>query len=212
MYRTLIFDLDGTLINSEAGVTGGVAYALQKMGQPPLPHFILKKFIGPPMFDSFLEFAKLPEEKIPEAIATYREYYEAGGIMQYHLYDGICETMEQLHRMGIRLAIATAKPEPYAVKILKNTPFFPYLDHIFAASMDRSLTEKTAILQKAIDHIENQQIAMVGDRCFDLCAANHCGIDGIGVLYGFGSQEELEACNPAHLIHTPQELLPLCIN
>ena len=209
-YTTVLFDLDGTLVDSGIGVTSSVAYALEKFGIAPPPRDELYKFIGPPLTQSFREFCGFDDEKTTLAIKYYREYYSEKGILECTMYDGVLEVLDSLKKKGYKLALATSKPEIYAVQVVKNKGIFPYLDYIGAASTD----EKTRATKEAvIDYTlglctekDRSKILMVGDRHFDINGAKGFGLDSVGVTFGYGSYEELSSAGATYIVNSMEEL------
>ena len=208
MYQTIVFDLDGTLIDSQQGVTKSVRYAVEKMelSAPPLEE--LRVFIGPPLYDSFQKQFGFDRNQAERAIAFYREYYVAAGIYEHIVYPGIRELLQMLYEAGKRVIVATSKPGPFAEKILREEGLWQYIYHLEGATMDESVTDKTLILEQGLLRGEGRAV-MIGDRHFDVCAAHDCGIDSVGVLYGFGSEAELQECRPTYLIKTVADLFSI---
>ena len=206
MYKNILFDMDGTLIDSSHGVLASVAYALEQMGEPLPNHETLLRFLGPPLVDSFSAYCGMTQERATEAVAHYRVYYEAGGIDDFTLYPGVIEMLTSLSNSGLRLAVATSKPEVFAAHVIEKAGMKPYLSALCGALLPRGRDEKkeviAALLQK--EGFLLQESLMVGDRCFDVEGAAACGLGALGVLYGFGSGEELDKAGALALCPTPQ--------
>lgn len=214
MYQTILFDLDGTLTDPGEGITNSVAYALEKFEIKNEDRSQLYKFIGPPLKDSFMEFYGFSEEDALNAIAFYRERFREKGMFENKVYDGIAELLSKLQKAGKKLIIATSKPEEFTLTILKHFDLLQYFDFVAGATMDGSRSEKTEIIQYALKHgqIENMdKTVMVGDRKFDILGAKANGIDSIGVLFGYGSLEELEMAGATYIADSPEELGKLII-
>ena len=145
-YTTVLFDLDGTLVDSGIGVTNSVAYALDKFGITPPPRQELFKFIGPPLTQSFREFCGFDGEKTTLAIKYYREYYSQKGIFECTMYEGVLELMKSLKRKGYKLGLATSKPEIYATQVIENKGISKYIDYVGAATAD----EKTRATKESV--------------------------------------------------------------
>ena len=209
-YTTVLFDLDGTLVDSGIGVTSSVAYALNKFGITPPPREELFKFIGPPLTQSFSEFCGFNGEETTLAIKYYREYYSEKGILECTMYDGVIELMKALKSKGYKLALATSKPEMYATRVVENKGILPYLDYLSAASADeKTRATKVAVIEYALSLCEEKdrsKIIMVGDRHFDINGANSFGMDSIGVTFGYGSREELIKANATFIVDTIMEI------
>lgn len=209
-YTTVLFDLDGTLVDSGIGVTSSVAYALEKFGITPPPRQELFKFIGPPLTQSFSEFCGFDEEKTMLAIKYYREYYSVKGILECTMYEGVLELMQSLKEKGCKLALATSKPEIYATRVVENKGILPYLDYISAASTDeKTRATKEAVVEYALELCEEkdrEKILMVGDRHFDIKGAATFGIDSVGVTFGYGTKEELKEAGATYIVDSLMEI------
>lgn len=202
MYRTILFDLDGTLTDPGIGITNSVAYALDKFGIHPASREELYPFIGPPLIDSFQMFFHFPPEDAKQAVAYYREYYNGKGIYENTLYEGIEGMLRSLQNLGCRMMVATSKPEEFTLRILDYFHIRSFFSFVAAATMDGTRGTKEEIIAYALDkgHIADKQSAvMVGDRKYDILGAKKMGLASIGVLYGYGSEEELIESGAGHL-------------
>lgn len=210
-FQYIFFDLDGTITESGPGIIASVRYSLEKMGYPSDDTETLKKFIGPPLKDSYMRFYGMTREQAEEAICCYREYYADKGIFENALYEGITDSLRRLKDAGKKLVIATSKPEKYAKMIAEHFGFAVYFDEICGATMDEKLVEKADIIAYAMDKLdlkpENQQkILMVGDRKHDILGAKANGLKSMGVLFGYGDQAELEEAGADWIVSTPSEV------
>jgi Predicted phosphatases len=190
----VLFDLDGTIIDSEAGVTKSAQAALLALGILE-SQTNLRSFIGPPLRESFKRYTQ-NEELVEKAISVYRERYTNAGLYECQLYPGIANFLRDLYSTGKKVILASAKPEPYCKKILKYLNVIQYFDNVFGATFDGKYDDKSVLLADIIKQIGNppkNQIVMVGDRCYDILAAHANGIRAIGVNYGFAKVNELEA-------------------
>ncbi|KXT70949.1 HAD family hydrolase [Streptococcus cristatus] len=202
MYQTILFDLDGTLTNSELGITNSVAYALGKYGIEVPDKKALRVFIGPPLQDSFEIFYGFSKEESLKAVEAYREYFSEKGLYENEVYPGIPELLSELKRAGKKLIVATSKPEGFSVQILKHFGLYDYFDFVSGATMDGSRRKKSDIIQHALESMGITNLAetlMIGDREHDVIGAQTQKIDSIGVLYGFGSREELETAGATYI-------------
>lgn len=209
-YRYILLDLDGTLTNPKEGITKSFAYALEHFGIVTEDLDTLCKVIGPPLLQSFEEFYGFPKGQAVEACAKYRERYGEKGWAENQVYDGVRETMEKLSTAGMKLILATSKPERYAVQIMEHFDLARYFVSLCGAddyAKNRSTKEEViryALEQNGITDIG--EVVMVGDRKHDVIGATAVGIPTIGVLYGFGDEQELSKAGAMHLVKTPQEL------
>lgn len=208
--KRVLFDLDGTLINSQEGITKGVQYALREslgIDEPDLES--LRCFIGPPLALMFDQKYHVPAEKIEPAVAKYREYYDAIGMNQCELYPGVIEALEHLRQKGYMLGLASSKPEISCEQILKNKGIAGYFDYIVGASMGPERREKVLVLEEAFRRMgvsERSEVVLIGDTKYDAVGAVKAGIDCIGVTYGFGTREELLAAGAVQVFDTLEEV------
>ena len=205
-----LFDLDGTLVDSGIGITSGVQYALKHMGIEVEDRRQLYKFIGPPLREAFMEFFNLSETQAQEAVGYYREYYRATGLFENTVYPGIETVLDQLKSQGKIIALATSKPEGFAEQILEHYQLANYFDYIGGATFDGVRSEKLDVIRYVLQSLGNptsDQVVMVGDRKFDVLAGNQLGLTTVGVLYGYGSQAELQAAKADYIIEQPIDLL-----
>ena len=207
-FENILFDLDGTIINSEVGVTSCVVYALKKFGIDETDRALLRKFLGPPLSDSFMRFYGFDAEKAEKAVEYYRERYVPVGVHENEVYEGIRELLSSLRKSGKKLYIATSKPEHFAKGILDECGLSKYFDGIYGSTLDESRNTKDKVLTYAIEKIglTNDRSVMVGDRFHDVEGAKVNGLSCVGVLYGFGSREELLGAGAITVAETPNEL------
>ena len=201
MWNTLLFDLDGTLTDSAPGITNSVAHALAHFGIREEPKNLLK-FIGPPLSESLPEFYGFPPEQTAEAVTIFREYFNEKGWCENAPYPGAGELLAALKAAGRRLMVATSKPEVQAVRILKHFGLAEYFDHICGAPAgSEEGARKVIIIRQALRHMDggDSSAVMVGDRRHDVAGAREAGLPCIGVLYGYGGREELEAAGAAFI-------------
>lgn len=209
MYHTILFDLDGTLTDSGPGITNSVAYALKKWNIEEKDINVLRKFVGPPLDASFAKYYGFSKEKCVQAIQYYREYYLTKGIYENQVYDGMEDLLKWLRDTGRRAIVATSKPEPSAIHVLEYFHIDSYFDIIAGATMDGSRVEKSDVIRYALDRAGIQDLSgvvMVGDRENDIQGAKANGLDSIGVLYGYGSREELEEAGAMQIAETVEDL------
>ena len=207
MYQTILFDLDGTLTDSAPGIIRSVQYALKKYGMTEADEN-LRKFIGPPLIHSFQKFYGFDHDKAMEAVKYYREYFASGGMFENSVYPGITGMLEDLKKAGKQLLVVTSKPEPYAKQIVEHFDLADYFDAVCGAAMDETRTKKVEVLAYALSarNIDPKTAVMIGDREDDVLAAGALGVDCIGVLYGYGSREELEAVGARTFAGSPEDI------
>ena len=215
MYQTILFDLDGTITDSAPGIINSVAHALQKFGIPVEDRSTLRRFIGPPLQQSFMQFYGLSADEGKLGIKYYREYYTTKGIFENALYDGIPELLGALKAAGKRVLLATSKPEPFAVQILEHFGIAQYFDLIAGATLDEKRVEKPDVIAYALQCAgisDLTQCVMVGDRKHDILGANQFGMDSVGVLYGYGDMAELTGAGATHIVESVAALGELLLS
>ena len=204
-YKTILFDLDGTLTRSEEGITRSALYAAEKMGFTGYTKEQLLSFIGPPLNVSFMGVMGMTAEQADKAMEYYRERFSVLGWAENEVYEGIPCLLRSLKMNGAKIAMATAKPKPFAEKIAKKFGFMPYLDALVGPDFSMKKSGKADIVRRAMDALGGPFV-MVGDRCFDVEGGRANGVDTIGVTYGYGSEEELREAGATHIAHSVAEL------
>lgn len=208
MYDTILFDLDGTLTDSGLGITNAARYALREMGCPVPEDSVLRKFIGPPLYDSFQRFCAMDEETAMEAVRLFRVYYNDKGILENRVYDGVKRMLERLSHGGKRLVLATSKPETAAVRVMEYFGLNKFVPEIAGATPDPSRSTKGQVIAYCLKQfgIDPASTVMVGDREHDVLGARENGLPCIGITYGYGERVELETAGAAQVFDTPAEL------
>ncbi len=209
-YEIYFFDLDGTLTDSSLGITNSVMYALGKYGIEETDRKKLYPFIGPPLKASFERFYGFSGEQCEEAIRYYREYYREKGIFENRVYEGIEAVLQELKNQGRRLVVATSKPEPFARQIIDHFHLTQYFDYVAGMELDGGRGTKEAVIRYALDVCgitDKSGVLMVGDREHDVFGAHAAGIDCLGILYGFGSREELEKAGADYIAESAEGIL-----
>lgn len=211
-YDLILFDVDGTLTDSGEGITKSVQYTLEKYGiiEPDLDK--LRKFIGPPLIDSFAKYYGFSKKESVRARNIFNERYQPIGWMENRPYDGIEAVLEELHKSGVMLGVATSKPEGVANKVLEYFDLKKYFPIICAAPNNGLNGEKPGRIRAAIEEAkalgcEAKNVIMVGDTRFDVLGAHECGIPCVGVTWGFAVEGEFEACDTEFVVDTMEELL-----
>ena len=216
-YDVIAFDLDGTLTDPKKGLTSAFAYGLRKIGIKCENVESLKKFIGPPLRDSFRDEYGLSEEAADDALMLFREYFGVYGWWDNELYDGIHDLLSSLRAAGKTLVLATSKPEVYSSKILKLFRLSEYFDFAEGASFDSSREKKCDVLDYALSKVgvdaeeKKQKAVLVGDTKFDVEGARICGVDSIAVTYGYGSEDELRAEGATYIAATVADVKKLLL-
>lgn len=213
-YKYILFDLDGTIIDSSLGVTNSVMYSLKKLGEPVPEREKLYKFIGPPLFTSYTQYCGFSEEKANLAIKYYREHFEEKELFNNKLFEGIEDMLSYIKDNGKTLIVATSKPEVFAQQILDKFGISKYFDFIVGATFDGKRNHKNEVLNHILENcnIDNKQdCVLVGDTKFDAIGAKTVGIDCIGVAYGFGTNEELLQNGVIKIADTPKDLKEILI-
>lgn len=187
-FDTIIFDVDGTLLDTTEGVLASVKYTIQKFGFEMLPEEKLKKFIGPPIQNSFAKAYNLDEDVLQEIATVFRNRYKEFDLLKAKPYEGIYDLLEQLVVKGKKIAVATYKRQDYATELLKKFGFDQYTEILYGADHENKL-KKSDIIRKCLDDTETsdyRKAVMIGDSDNDAIGANQIGISFIGVTYGFG--------------------------
>lgn len=211
-YTTVLFDLDGTLTDPKEGITRCVAHALEAFGIHVEELDTLCPFIGPPLLEGFERFYGFSREDAARAVELYRERFRPVGMFENRVYEGIPALLKALKERGIRVALATSKPQVFACKILEHFDLLAYFDIVVGSELSGARTEKQAVIREVLRQLppeDRSTAVMVGDRCFDVEGAAAEGLPCVGVLYGYGSAEELK--NAAAVVATVEELTALLI-
>ena len=193
MKQYLLFDLDGTLTDPMVGITSSIHVKYLKDLIP---------FIGPPLDDSFQEFYGLSKEDAGKAVEYYREYFAPKGIFENEVYPGIPEMLSRLVEAGFTLIVATSKPAVFAKQILEHFGLSDYFSFVGGSELDGTRKRKAEVIGYILEtcEIKPQDAIMIGDRKHDIEGAKLCGLESVGVLYGYGSEEELSKAGADHII------------
>lgn len=209
-YKYILFDLDGTVTDSQEGIENSFIYALKKYGIEISDRSRLKQFIGPPLLSSFLSFPEIGTEKAEEAVEVYREYYKDKGIFENRVYPQIVELFEALEKSGVEIYLATSKATIYAVQILKYFNLMKYFSGAEGSNYDGTRTNKVEIIDYIIKQYKitpAQEILMVGDRKHDIDGAHEAGIKAAGALWGYGTKDEFEKAGADYFLANPLDIL-----
>ncbi|EJS02702.1 HAD family hydrolase [Bacillus mycoides] len=214
MYTTFLFDLDGTVTDPKKGIVNSVLYALEKVGIEELHVSELDSFIGPPIQQSFVERYNMNEGEVERAVFYFREYLKQRGLLENSVYEGIPNLLKQLKDTGNRLFIATSKPTIFARQVIEHFQLTNYFEDIIGSNLNGTRIKKEEIIAHILQQNEGlnkEEVVMIGDRKHDIIGANHNGIASIGVLYGYGSENELIEVSATYIAKDIEELHHFCI-
>lgn len=209
MFDYILFDLDGTLTDPGEGITNSVAYSLQKYGIVVEDKTSLNTFIGPPLHESFQKYFNFSTLQSFDAVTKYREYYRDRGIFENRVYDGIPELLASLKAAGKTVIMATSKPTVFAERIAEHYGFRQYFDIIVGSELDGTRVDKAEVIKEALKQANDPQqekCVMIGDRLHDILGGKKNSIKTVGVLYGYGSYEELKDAGADKIVETVTEL------
>jgi len=211
-YDVVAFDLDGTLTNPERGLVAAFKYAFDKMGIEYRDEESLKRFIGPPLFEEWQRTLGISAEKSSEMLRVFRDFYQVFGWWDNEIYEGVPAMLSELKKRGKTIILATSKPEHFANKILHLFDIHRYFDFVGGAESDKKRDKKSEVLEYALMSVgatEKEKCILVGDRKYDAEGAKKVGIDSMGVLYGHGSLEELEAAGFDYIVESVSDITKL---
>lgn len=212
--RNLLFDLDGTLVDSSQTIGVSIDFALDGMNVDKAPDKPIEAMIGRPLLDIFCNEFDMTEAQAFTAIDLYRDHYDSLNQAGTRVYESIREVLPALKNAGYSLYVATVKPTSIADKVLSDLDLRTWFDGISGSSMDSTRRDKSSIIAHALRtfSLDPLQSMMIGDRDQDINGARNNGMPAIGVTYGFGSREELDAAQPAHMINHSKEIISLLVN
>ncbi|MGY1802801.1 HAD hydrolase-like protein [Blastococcus sp. SYSU D00922] len=205
--RLVLFDLDGTLVDSSPGIWSSVRHAARELGLPEPTPAQLRAMVGPPLQDGFALVLRVPVADVPRAVASYREHYAAGALLDVTVHDGVPELLEVLREAGATLAVATSKPEPFAVRVLDHTGLLRQFASVHGATMDGAVRHKDQVVAAALAaHPDGRSPVLVGDRSHDVLGAAAHGLPCVGAGWGPAEDGELEDAGAAVVVTTPAEV------
>lgn len=205
--RSVLLDLDGTLVDSRPGIVASCSAALRVLGHDPgkAPAIV----IGPPLEDILrVLLAAYSDDRIDDAAVAYRQHYGETGLLGSELYPGIRDALDEMHHAGLRIYLATSKREAFARRILENLKLATYFDGIYGSVTGGALDHKPELLAHVLSEqgISASDGLMVGDRRHDIAGAHAVKMPGLGVLWGYGSRGELETAGADQLVEQPADL------
>lgn len=214
MLKYVLFDLDGTLTESGPGIMNAAKIALNHFGIEENNVENLHKFVGPPLTESFGQRYGMNEADTQEAIAVFRKYYNVTGIYENSVFEGIQEMLQQLKSNGLLLSIASSKPRPMIDIVVDHFDIRKYFDVIVGCELDGTRSQKKEVVDEVIrlfgelsgDDAVLEHSIMVGDRMYDVNGARECGLECIGVTYGYGTRQELQEAGAAYIVDSVNEL------
>jgi phosphoglycolate phosphatase len=206
--KAIYFDLDGTLTDPKPGITRSIQFALRKLDRPVPSEDELTWCIGPPLHASLKKLLGT-DELADRALLLYRERFGDVGLFENQVYSGIEQALSEFARSDRRLFVATSKPVVFAKRIIDHFKLTGYFERVFGSELDGRNVDKTDLLGYALASagIDPSQAMMIGDRSHDMIGARNNGMTAIGVLYGYGSREELVGAGAHHVCATPRTLL-----
>jgi len=210
----ILFDLDGTLTDPFLGITSCIQYALEKLDQPVPEKEDLAWCIGPPLHEGFKELLGTNDmERATEAVQISREYFSSKGLYENEVYAGVLEMLTELGEAGFEMSIATSKPRVFAEKIIDHFSLQDFFCAVDGSELDGTRRDKTSLIRYILDRdqLDPTQVLMIGDRKYDILGAAANGVRGIGVLWGYGSAEELEVTDAITCAKSPVDLARLIL-
>jgi phosphoglycolate phosphatase len=205
--RLVLFDLDGTLVDSTPGIWASVRAAAAALGLPEPTPEQLRGMVGPPLQDGFALVLGVPPDDVPRAVAAYRAHYSAGALLDATVYPGVPGLLTALVDAGATLAVATSKPEPFAVRLLAHAGLLPAFASVHGATFDGTVRHKDQVVAAALAaHPDGERPVLVGDRAHDVLGAAAHGLPCIGAGWGPAPPGELAAAGAAVVAATPAEV------
>ena len=210
-YQYVLFDFDGTIFDTSKGIYKSFDKVVEYYNLDVPDKSVYDTMIGPPLRESFSRVFKLPEEKLVEAMGVYRKYYSASGMFEVQVYDGVIPLIKSLHEAGKIVCVATSKPEIYAKQILERQNMLDLFDFVAGSDMEESKrVNKVDVIRYVLKSLniedKKNECVLIGDTHFDVVGAKAAGIDCIGILYGFGTRQELEAYGANYIEENLQDV------
>ncbi len=205
--RLVLFDLDGTLVDSTPGIWASVRAATDALGLPRPTPAQLRGMVGPPLQDGFALVLGVPPDDVPRAVAAYRAHHSAGALLDATVYPGVPELLAALVGAGATLAVATSKPEPFAVRLLAHVGLLPSFASVHGATFDGTVRHKDQVVAAALAaHPDAERSVLVGDRAHDVLGAAAHGLPCVGAGWGPAPPGELADAGAAAVAATPAEV------
>jgi len=207
-FPVVLFDFDGTLVESGPGILQAMRYMLNEMGHPPMTEEELRSFIGPPLEESFRDMLGYHGEDLERSLAAFRKCLRENGIKVLRAYPGVPEMLKRLQAAGVKTGVATCKGDKTAHLHADVVGISQYLDDIVGVSDENGCSSKADVIRLLMEHLNasKEDVVIIGDRMYDCEGAKEVGIPCMGVLYGYGDKEELSAYDPIYLAETPEAI------
>ncbi|MBQ6067758.1 MAG: HAD hydrolase-like protein [Clostridia bacterium] len=212
--KLVLFDFDGTVIDNSEGIFNCIRYSLNRLGLPVPGEAVLRRFVGPSLFDSFRSYIEDDEEKAERFVATYRERYAPVGFTECRLYDGMEALLRRLKAQGFYVAVCSGKPYDFVVKIAKMQGLYDVFDGYFCPGFAPVDSDKAGLILAAVERfgVAKEEALMVGDRRFDIEAAKKAGVASLGVRYGFAEPGELETAGADKIVASVDDIDKILTN
>lgn len=209
--QAVLIDLDGTLIDPGRGVGAAVRAAADALDLPAPTDALLRRFVGPPIQEGFAELLGLNAVQTAVAIKAFRREYAAGGLYDFDVYPGVPEMLAELSANGLRLAVATSKPEHFAVDVLRHAELIGAFESVHGATLDGKVRHKAQVVTAALHHlvVPADRAVLLGDRAQDAAGAHACGTECVGAGWGFGDPGELRAAGVLVTAERPVDVASL---
>lgn len=211
----VIFDFDGTVVDTGEGIIKSLQYSFQQMGRDIPDMSELKKFIGPPIYYSYTHYYDVSEQEVGDYIKKYRERYREKGIYECELYDGFLSLIKELKNNSVKIGIASSKPESLIYSVSDYLGITDLFDAIVGVKIDDSNhSSKTSLILDCMEKMnctDKEKVLMVGDRLYDIDGAKGAGVKSCGVLWGYGSFEEFCEHKADFIAKEPNEVLKLVL-
>ena len=207
-YETVIFDKDGTLIDSAPGIMRAIRYTLEGLHLPVPEVLDPRVLIGPPLKLVYAQGLGIDDDRIDRAVDLHREYYGRYGVYEAELYPGILDLLRELHALGVKVCVATSKFHTMAQLMLDHFGLTPYLHYAAMSDGTERTSSKAALLASVLEHCGSlpEQAVMVGDTIYDAEGARDTGTPFVGVLFGYGVRQQMESAGARHFAADTNEL------
>lgn len=208
----ILFDLDGTLADPRSGILASLRFAISKFERPMPPHGELESMIGPPIHSTMSALLSTSDPNlIADGVKAYRDEFSRVGVAGNVVYPGISDILRELNNMGMPLFVATSKARHFAEQIVSSHGLSSFFSGIYGSELDGTRADKAELIAHILarESISPEDCVMVGDRKHDIIGAKANGLKSIGVLWGFGQYDELEASGADWIIQSPDYLLDI---